>query len=166
MPLGARAATRGLGADGRMNRIAAGFNEVGLVESDATLDPRCLAARPGRRSVAIHRFYQAISGYASDGAGPHGRKLRRARSRAYGELTPVGTRQLIAATRLAADDVFVDLGSGVGKVVLQVAPAISACAASGLRSTALAMPAPAKRFGAQSRAGCSSPGAASCTTGT
>lgn len=74
--------------------------------------------------MALNRFYTGISGYGSDGVGPDGRKLRPARARVYGELTPVGTRQLIAATRLAADDVFVDLGSGVGKVVLQVALAI------------------------------------------
>jgi len=74
--------------------------------------------------VAVNRFYEGISGFAADGAGPDGRKLRPSRARVYGELTPVGTRKLIAATRLSADDVFVDLGSGVGKVVLQVALAV------------------------------------------
>jgi len=71
--------------------------------------------------VAIKRFYDGISGFGASGAGPDGRALRPARARVYGELTSVGVRQLIRATRLSADDVFVDLGSGVGKVVLQVA---------------------------------------------
>jgi len=101
-----------------------------LGEPGDTFDPQSLLERPGgvarrgRRFLAVDRFYEGISGYGSDGAGPDGRKLRRARARVYGERTPVGTRQLIAATRLGAGDVFVDLGSGVGKVVLQVALAI------------------------------------------
>jgi hypothetical protein len=74
--------------------------------------------------VAIKRFYEGISGFGANGAGPNGRKLRPARARVYGELTAVGVRQLIRVTRLSAGDVFVDLGSGIGKVVLQVALAV------------------------------------------
>jgi len=107
-----------------MKDCRARFNEGRLGEPGDTLDPGCLVARPRRRCVAVNRFYRGISGYAADGVGPDGRKLRPSRARVYGELTPVGTRQLIAATRLSAGDVFVDLGSGVGKVVLQVALAV------------------------------------------
>jgi len=74
--------------------------------------------------VAIKQFYDGISGFGASGAGPDGRKLRPARARVYGELTSVGVRQLIHATRLSASDVFVDLGSGVGKVALKVALAV------------------------------------------
>jgi len=40
----------------------------------------------------------------------------------YGEVTPTGVRELIAAvpTGISADDQFVDLGSGVGRVPLQI----------------------------------------------
>lgn len=95
-----------------------------LGEPHNSLEPQCPQAQPRRRCVAVSRFYQGISGYAGTGAGPNGRTLRPARARVYGELTPAGTRQLIRATRLGPGDVFVDLGSGVGKVVLQVALAV------------------------------------------
>ena len=48
---------------------------------------------------------------AVGGAGAHG----------YGEVTVVGVRQLAARLALSAADVFVDAGSGTGRVVLQVA---------------------------------------------
>jgi hypothetical protein len=95
-----------------------------LGDADDSSEPRCPPARPRRRAVAIKRFYDGISGFRASGAGPDGRKLRPARARVYGELTSAGVRQLIRATGLSADDVFVDLGSGVGKVVLQVALAV------------------------------------------
>jgi len=86
--------------------------------------PQCAPVRPRRRGLAIKRFYDGIMGFGASGAGPDGRKLRPARAHVYGELTSAGVRQLIRATRLSADDVFVDLGSGVGKVVLRVALAV------------------------------------------
>lgn len=69
----------------------------------------------------VRRLYSGIDGFGAVGAGPGGRALQPARSHTYGELTSVGTRQLIAATGLCATDLFVDLGAGVGKVALGVA---------------------------------------------
>jgi hypothetical protein len=96
--------------------------EARLGDSGDNFEPQHPPAHP--RHVAIARFYDGISGFSSSGAGPSGRKLRPARAHVYGELTSVGVRQLIRATRLGADDVFVDLGSGVGKVVLRIALAV------------------------------------------
>jgi hypothetical protein len=95
-----------------------------LGDAGDSFERQCPPVRPRRRGVAIERFYNGISGFSASGAGPDGRKLRPSRARVYGELTSVGVRQLIRATRLGADDVFVDLGSGVGKVVLRVALAV------------------------------------------
>lgn len=92
-----------------------------MAEPGDTPKPQCPVAQPRRRAVAVGRFYAGISGFGTTGTAPSGRALRYARSHTYGELTPAGTRQLIAATRLGEGDVFVDLGSGVGKVVLQIA---------------------------------------------
>ena len=39
----------------------------------------------------------------------------------YGELTPLGFRALAAHLRLTADDSFVDLGSGLGRLAVQAA---------------------------------------------
>ena len=39
----------------------------------------------------------------------------------YGELTPLGFRNLCKRIALYADDVFVDAGSGLGRIVLQAA---------------------------------------------
>jgi len=108
-----------------VDKVAGCCGEGRLGDAGDSFEPQCPPARPRRRGVAIERFYDGISGFGMSGAGPDGRKLRPARARVYGELTSAGVRQLIRATRLSADDVFVDLGSGVGKVVLQVALAVS-----------------------------------------
>ena len=42
----------------------------------------------------------------------------------YGELTPAGTQRVVEELDLSGRDVFYDLGSGVGKVVLQVAMSV------------------------------------------
>jgi len=70
---------------------------------------------------AIRRLTRDIDGFEAHGVAPDGTALRRGPSHTYGELTPTGVSQLIATTRLSAGDRFVDLGSGVGKVVIQVA---------------------------------------------
>ena len=46
------------------------------------------------------------------------------RASVYGELTPLGVQRLLNHLQLTSEDVFYDLGSGVGKVVLQVAMAV------------------------------------------
>lgn len=43
----------------------------------------------------------------------------------YGELTRRGVQQMLNYLQLKKEDVFYDLGSGVGKVVLQIAMAAS-----------------------------------------
>ncbi len=83
------------------------------------LSDAVLHETPGR---AIRRLTRPIEdGFDAHGLGPDGKTLRRDRSHVYGELTPAGVTQLIRATRLTPDDVFVDLGSGTGKIVLQIA---------------------------------------------
>jgi Histone methylation protein DOT1 len=72
-------------------------------------------------AARMRALFKDVSGYATDGIGPAGRRLRRAKALVYGELTAVGIRQLIRAAGLGNGDRFVDLGSGVGKIVLQVA---------------------------------------------
>ena len=39
----------------------------------------------------------------------------------YGEITPLGFRTMAAQLQLSTEDVFVDLGSGLGRVVVQAA---------------------------------------------
>jgi hypothetical protein len=107
-----------------MDKSSGCCGEGRLGDAGDSFEPQCPPVRLRRRGVAIERFYDGISGFDASGAGPDGRKLRPARARVYGELTSAGVRQLIRATRLGADDVFVDLGSGVGKIVLQVALAV------------------------------------------
>jgi hypothetical protein len=57
-------------------------------------------------------------GGGASGTGPDGRKVRPIGPAYKGEVTEVGTCQLIGTTRLGADDVFVDFGSGVRHVSL------------------------------------------------
>jgi hypothetical protein len=76
--------------------------------------PRPTAAR-------TRALFKDVSGYETEGIGPGGRRLRRVKALVYGELTVVGIRQLIRAAGIGAGDRFVDLGSGVGKIVLGVA---------------------------------------------
>ncbi len=45
----------------------------------------------------------------------------RSRATVYGELTPRGVQRMLKFLKLTEKDVFYDLGSGVGKAVLQVA---------------------------------------------
>ena len=78
----------------------------------------------------LHRLYREgeAHGYDSDPAG-EARVAATGSSATYGELMPAATDHLVDYLELHADDVFYDLGSGVGKVVLQVAmsAAIARC---------------------------------------
>ena len=69
----------------------------------------------------IKRLYSDIDGFWTRGTAPDGSLVKRGRAHVYGELTPAGVAQLVRATQMTDSDSFVDLGSGVGKVVLQVA---------------------------------------------
>jgi hypothetical protein len=95
-----------------------------LAEPGDRIEPQRTPEWPRRGSVPIEQFYHGISGFGTSGTGPDGRELRPARARVYGELTSVGVRQLIRAALIGAEDVFVDLGSWVGKVVLRIALAV------------------------------------------
>jgi hypothetical protein len=81
---------------------------------------------------AIRRLARDIDGFDADGVAPDGTRLKRARLHTYGELTPTGVSQLIAATRLSPNDRFFDLGSGVGKVVVQVAMQVPGARCTGI----------------------------------
>jgi hypothetical protein len=72
-------------------------------------------------ALATARLYRGITGFTDPVASPTGRKLRPGKALVYGEITAAGTRRVVAATGLGDGDVFVDLGSGIGKVALQVA---------------------------------------------
>jgi precorrin-6B methylase 2 len=75
-------------------------------------------------AASVGRLYRSIDGFGALGAGPDGVRLRAGQTHVYGELTTIGVRQLIRATGLAAGDRFFDLGSGTGRVVLQVAASV------------------------------------------
>jgi hypothetical protein len=76
----------------------------------------------GRSPAEIMRLlYRDVSGFATEGIGPDGRRMRDSRALTYGELTAVGIRQLVAAAGIGPGDRFVDLGSGTGRVPLHVA---------------------------------------------
>jgi hypothetical protein len=69
----------------------------------------------------VKRLYKGANGFIVTGNGPGGGALRHSKALVYGELTHRGVGQLIQALQLEEEDVFYDLGSGLGKVVLEVA---------------------------------------------
>lgn len=87
--------------------------------------------------LALARLYR--------GSGIHGYGIPEAEKTAvkaaggshiYGELEPPGALKLVRALGLTADDVFFDLGCGVGKVLLSVALASDVRSAVGLELSA------------------------------
>jgi hypothetical protein len=82
--------------------------------------------------AALDRLYREISGFGPPGRGPDGRRLRQTRGLTYGELTARGIFQLIRATGLGPADHFFDLGSGTGRVVLQVALTVPGVRCTGI----------------------------------
>ncbi|KAH6642066.1 S-adenosyl-L-methionine-dependent methyltransferase [Boeremia exigua] len=70
-------------------------------------------------SLVKHMTQQTYSRIVS----PQSHKLRRVKGKetTYGELLPIFIHRVFAQTRLASHHTFVDLGSGVGNVVLQSA---------------------------------------------
>jgi hypothetical protein len=81
---------------------------------------------------AIRRLTRDIDGFEAHGVAPDGSPLRRGPGHTYGELTPTGVSQLIATTKLSAGDRFFDLGSGTGKVVVQVAMQVPGVRCTGI----------------------------------
>ena len=86
---------------------------------------------PPSPAAQVRRIYRGVSGFGTQGASPRGLRLRPGRAFVYGELTAVGVAQLIRAAGIGPGDRFVDLGSGVGKIVLQVALAVDGAMAMG-----------------------------------
>lgn len=78
--------------------------------SSDTRDPRTL----------LRRLYRDSFGYDVDAA-DDARVTATGACSTYGELMPAATDRLVEHLRLGSDDAFYDLGSGLGKVVLQVA---------------------------------------------
>jgi hypothetical protein len=83
-------------------------------------------------AALIRRIYAGVRGAGPAGRPPPGGRLGPLRARTYGELTAVGIRQLARATGLGPGDRFVDLGSGLGKVVLHLAMAVPGIEARGI----------------------------------
>ncbi|MEX1368018.1 MAG: hypothetical protein AB1Z98_33115 [Nannocystaceae bacterium] len=73
-------------------------------------DPRAL----------LRRLYADDHGYEPDPA-EEARVAATGSSATYGEIMPAATTKLVEHLELGPGDVFYDLGSGIGKVVLQVA---------------------------------------------
>ncbi len=68
----------------------------------------------------MRRLYRDVDGFEI--AKSQERRIERVESSpTYGEIMPTALDQLIDALEMEEDDVFFDLGSGMGKVVLQVA---------------------------------------------
>ena len=75
---------------------------------------------PATLGTTLRRLYRAVDGFEIPAS--QERLIERTRSSpTYGELMPAATVQLIDALHLGPGDVFVDLGSGVGKVVVTAA---------------------------------------------
>jgi hypothetical protein len=68
----------------------------------------------------LRRLYRDAFGYDVDEA-DDARVMATGASSTYGELMPAATDRLVEHLRLGKGDAFYDLGSGLGKVVLQVA---------------------------------------------
>lgn len=69
--------------------------------------------------AVLRRLYLYEHGYELDEA-DEARVRATQSSPTYGEIMPTATDHLVEHLRMGSDDVFYDLGSGVGKVVLQV----------------------------------------------
>jgi hypothetical protein len=76
-----------------------------------------------KRSAAqiIRGLYRDVDGVSLHGPAPDGRQIPYGRGLVYGELTTAGVTELARYLELSERDVFYDIGSGVGKLVLQLA---------------------------------------------
>lgn len=72
----------------------------------------------------LHRLYGTEHGYELDPA-DHARVEATGSSPTYGEIMPTAITKLAERLELGPGDVFYDLGSGVGKVVLQIAMTVA-----------------------------------------
>lgn len=70
--------------------------------------------------MAARRLFRGVDGFLI--SQQEERRVRASRgSPLYGEITPMGVQRLLTRLRLGERDTFYDLGSGVGKVVIQTA---------------------------------------------
>lgn len=69
----------------------------------------------------IRRCYMKLSGYGIPRIEREFIELVHSSAETYGELQYTGVRSLIKHSNIGESDVFYDLGSGIGKVVLQIA---------------------------------------------
>ena len=70
---------------------------------------------------AIRALYKEIDGYLQLGAAEEKRIRSSQSSSVYGEITPAAAEKLIEYMQLGPRDVFYDLGSGVGKLLIHTA---------------------------------------------
>lgn len=73
----------------------------------------------GKSKELIDRLYTDISGFAIDG-NESSDIIKQGGAPTYGEITYDSLKALLDDLKLTHEDVFYDLGSGVGKVVIQV----------------------------------------------
>jgi SAM-dependent methyltransferase len=70
--------------------------------------------------ATVRRLYRELDGFEIPKA--DARRVQRSRgSPTYGELMPTATARLLAQLELGPEDLFVDMGSGIGKVALLAA---------------------------------------------
>jgi hypothetical protein len=80
---------------------------------------------PAEARAVLQYLYKGIDGF--DISRAEEKRVRASRSSAtYGEIMPAATFELLDALELGNDDVFYDLGCGVGKVVVAAALTTSA----------------------------------------
>ncbi len=89
-----------------------------------------MSSSPDPRAV-IHRLYRDQYGYKLSEADKQ-RVLATRSSPTYGEILPHATTELAQELKLGPDDTFYDLGSGLGKVVLQLAMSVPLAGCFGL----------------------------------
>ena len=71
--------------------------------------------------LVIRRLYRGLHGYYDLSVDEEHRILRARSSSMYGEIMPAATEALLAHLNLGPKDVLYDLGSGLGKFIIQAA---------------------------------------------
>ncbi|MGK0309289.1 MAG: hypothetical protein ACJAT5_000301 [Lentimonas sp.] len=72
----------------------------------------------------INRLYKELDGFTCSSE-VDDKRFFGSNASVYGELTPLGTQQLLNYLQLSEEDVFYDLGSGVGKINIQIGMTVS-----------------------------------------
>lgn len=82
------------------------------------------ASRPAEPRSAVQRLYRDLHGYYDLSPSEELSVLRARSSSMYGEIMPAATEKLLSYLKLDETDVLYDLGSGLGKFVVQAAMTI------------------------------------------